>query len=160
MESAEIGGAEELPSQRDPNQPPALTIEPARNPLRVAGKLPSPPSDLCDPRWVVLGSADAGRLTLPMDDTSRRKLTSRPDPLTRRRLRCCSFAMPPSSPPNSISIHHSKALRHGKAETQLAKPAVGNSIPSSPQNAKSWLGLVGRILSPGGGLRLADFVSI
>ena len=61
MESAEIGGAEELPSKRDPNHPPAQTIEPGSDPLRVAEELPSPPSDLCDPRWMVLGSADAGR---------------------------------------------------------------------------------------------------
>lgn len=61
--------------------------------------------------------------------------------------------MPPSSP-DSISIHHSKALRHGKPDNPLAKPVVSNSVPNSPQSAKSGLGLVGRIdprriLSPG-----------
>lgn len=60
--------------------------------------------------------------------------------------------MPPSSP-DSISIHHSKTLRHGKTET-LAKPHSSNSVPNSPQSSKSGLGLVGRIdprriLSPG-----------
>ncbi|PON36079.1 BTB/POZ domain-containing protein [Parasponia andersonii] len=81
-----------------------------------------------------------------MDGSSRR------DSLVRRRSWCCSFAVPPSSPDSISAVHHSKPIRRTKTDP-VSKP-ISNSVPNSPQSAKSGLGLVGRIdprriLSPG-----------
>ncbi|XP_021899844.1 BTB/POZ domain-containing protein At2g13690 [Carica papaya] len=92
-----------------------------------------------------------------MDDSARRRTTSRHEPHYRRRSWCCYFNAPPSSPENrslySSNHHHQKMRQQQTKPDLLSKPAY-NSVPNSPQSAKSGLTIVGRIdprriLSPG-----------
>ncbi|KAG7987126.1 hypothetical protein I3843_03G117400 [Carya illinoinensis] len=79
--------------------------------------------------------------------------STRHHPQARRRSWCCSFKAPPPSPEN-LSLSHLKSFPSNKSEI-FSKPRA-NSVPNSPQNSKSGLGLKGRtridarrILSPG-----------